>query len=171
MNISQVVKRSWLASTDGGSLSTVALLMYTTNEALKNQLRLLLTGRLNIDILEQTINAIIQRHESLRTTFPMVEGKPIQKIAPSLKIKLLVVNLKDVPQDKLDKQIIEELQKTFHFSSSCPDYDVTLFRFADYGNYISAQRSSIILLSMVGQRAFYLKNYLNFIKHFYPIQP
>ncbi|WP_286826823.1 condensation domain-containing protein, partial [Microcystis sp. LSC13-02] len=65
------------------------------NSAYNEALTIRLTGRLNIDILEQTINAIIQRHESLRTTFPMVEGKPIQKIAPFLKIKLLVVNLKD----------------------------------------------------------------------------
>ena len=53
-----------------------------------------LTGNLNIDILEQSLNAIIQRHEILRTTFPMVEGKPIQKIAPFLKVNLLKVELK-----------------------------------------------------------------------------
>lgn len=104
------------------------------NSAYNEALTIRLTGRLNIDILEQTINAIIQRHESLRTTFPMVEGKPIQKIAPSLKIKLLVVNLKDIPQEQIDKQIIEELQKLFDLTQS-PLLRCTLFDLG-YENYI-----------------------------------
>jgi len=104
------------------------------NSAYNEALTIRLTGRLNIDILEQTINAIIQRHESLRTTFPMVEGKPIQKIAPSLKIKLLVVNLKDIPQEQIDKQIIEELQKPFDLTQS-PLLRCTLFDLG-YENYI-----------------------------------
>ncbi|MDJ0528071.1 MAG: amino acid adenylation domain-containing protein, partial [Microcystis sp. M53600_WE12] len=102
--------------------------------AYNEALTIRLTGRLNIDILEQTINAIIQRHESLRTSFPMVEGKPIQKIAPSLKIKLLVVNLKDIPQEQIDKQIIEELQKPFDLTQS-PLLRCTLFDLG-YENYI-----------------------------------
>ncbi|OPF20219.1 non-ribosomal peptide synthetase [Microcystis aeruginosa KW] len=104
------------------------------NSAYNEALTIRLTGRLNIDILEQTINAIIQRHESLRTTFPMVEGKPIQKVAPSLKIKLLVVNLKDIPQDQIDKQIIKELQKPFDLTQS-PLLRCTLFDLG-YENYI-----------------------------------
>lgn len=104
------------------------------NPAYNEALTIRLTGRLNIDILEQTINAIIQRHESLRTTFPVVEGKPIQKIAPSLKIKLLVVNLKDIPQEQIDKQIIEELQKPFDLTQS-PLLRCTLFDLG-YENYI-----------------------------------
>jgi amino acid adenylation domain-containing protein/non-ribosomal peptide synthase protein (TIGR01720 family) len=104
------------------------------NSAYNEALTIRLTGRLNIDILEQTINAIIQRHESLRTTFPMVEGKPIQKIAPSLKIKLLVINLKDISQDQIDKQIIEELQKPFDLTQA-PLLRSTLFDLG-YENYI-----------------------------------
>ncbi len=104
------------------------------NSAYNEALTIRLTGRLNIDILEQTINAIIQRHESLRTTFPVVEGKPIQKIAPSLKIKLLVINLKDISQDQIDKQIIEELQKPFDLTQA-PLLRCTLFDLG-YENYI-----------------------------------
>ncbi|NCQ97964.1 MAG: amino acid adenylation domain-containing protein [Microcystis aeruginosa L211-101] len=104
------------------------------NSAYNEALTIRLTGRLNIDILEQTINAIIQRHESLRTTFPMVEGKPIQKIAPFLKIKLLVVNLKDIPQEQIDKRIIEELQKPFDLTQA-PLLRCTLFDLG-YENYI-----------------------------------
>jgi amino acid adenylation domain-containing protein/non-ribosomal peptide synthase protein (TIGR01720 family) len=108
--------------------------MEQQNSAYNEALTIRLTGRLNIDILEQTINAIIQRHESLRTTFPVVEGKPIQKIAPSLKIKLLVINLKDISQEQIDKQIIEELQKPFDLTQS-PLLRCTLFDLG-YENYI-----------------------------------
>src|SRR6476619_683467 len=36
-----------------------------------------LKGELDVDALEQTINAIIARHESLRTTFSEIDGQPV----------------------------------------------------------------------------------------------
>ncbi|MFY7822553.1 MAG: aeruginoside biosynthesis non-ribosomal peptide synthetase AerB [Planktothrix agardhii] len=93
-----------------------------------------LTGNLNIDILEQSLNAIIQRHEILRTTFPMVEGKPIQKIAPSLKVNLLIVELKDLPIEKVEEIVAQELQKPFDLTQS-PLLRFTLFDLG-YEDYI-----------------------------------
>ena len=43
-----------------------------------------LKGPLNLAALEQSLNEIVQRHESLRTTFANVEGRPTQVIAPNL---------------------------------------------------------------------------------------
>src|SRR5919205_3846885 len=40
-----------------------------------------LKGELNVNALEQTINAIIARHESLRTTFKEVDGEPVQIVS------------------------------------------------------------------------------------------
>ncbi len=40
-------------------------------------------GRLNVAALAQSINAIVHRHEVLRTTFPAELGCPMQVIAPS----------------------------------------------------------------------------------------
>ena len=93
-----------------------------------------LTGNLNIDILEQSLNAIIQRHEILRTTFPMVEGKPIQKIAPFLKVNLLKVELKDLPIEKVEEIVAQELQKPFDLTQS-PLLRFTLFDLG-YEDYI-----------------------------------
>ncbi|CAD0226446.1 AerB protein [Planktothrix agardhii] len=93
-----------------------------------------LTGNLNIDILEQSLNAIIQRHEILRTTFPMLEGKPIQKIAPSLKVNLLIVELKDLPIEKVKEIVAQELQKPFDLTQS-PLLRFTLFDLG-YEDYI-----------------------------------
>src|SRR5215212_4961693 len=37
-----------------------------------------LSGRLDVAALRQTLNEIMRRHESLRTTFPSVDGHPVQ---------------------------------------------------------------------------------------------
>ena len=42
-----------------------------------------LLGSLNIKAMEQAIRRIEARHETLRTTFPLVDGEPIQRIAPA----------------------------------------------------------------------------------------
>ena len=39
-----------------------------------------LAGRLDIGVLENCLNEIVRRHEALRTTFPLVEGKPVQVV-------------------------------------------------------------------------------------------
>ena len=41
-------------------------------------------GPLNVPALEKTINEIVRRHESLRTTFANVDGQPVSVIAPEL---------------------------------------------------------------------------------------
>src|SRR5262245_21838195 len=40
-----------------------------------------LTGHLDLVALERTISEIVRRHESLRTTFATIDGKPVQVIA------------------------------------------------------------------------------------------
>ncbi len=59
-----------------------------------------LTGLLNPDALEKSLNAIIDRHEALRTTFTSVEGQPVQVIAPSLAIKITLTDLAALPEDE-----------------------------------------------------------------------
>src|SRR5919202_594795 len=50
-------------------------------------------GRLNTDILEQSINEIIERHEILRTTFNIVDEQPRQIIGSPFRVEVPVVNL------------------------------------------------------------------------------
>src|SRR5581483_9335870 len=47
-----------------------------------------LSGSLKVEALEQSINTIVQRHEILRTTFAVKEGRPLQLIAPELSLSL-----------------------------------------------------------------------------------
>jgi amino acid adenylation domain-containing protein/non-ribosomal peptide synthase protein (TIGR01720 family) len=107
------------------------------NPAYNEALALRLTGNLNIKILEKSLNAIVSRHEILRTTFPLVDGKPVQKITPSLEIKLSVIDLKNSPEKEVEEILTQELQKTFDLTQA-PLLRYTLF---DLGaeNYILTQ--------------------------------
>ncbi|MBW4497711.1 MAG: amino acid adenylation domain-containing protein [Oscillatoria princeps RMCB-10] len=70
------------------------------NSSLYNiPLALRLSGQLNIAALQSSINEIIQRHEAFRTNFTTgEEGQPVQIIASTLNLKLLVVDLLHLPE-------------------------------------------------------------------------
>ena len=76
-----------------------------------------LRGSLNIGALEQSLNEIIRRHESLRTTFSMVDGEPVQVIAPSLSFSFEVVDLRDHPEGEREEEarrlVREEARRPF----------------------------------------------------------
>ncbi|MDB9541878.1 amino acid adenylation domain-containing protein, partial [Microcystis aeruginosa CS-1036] len=55
-----------------------------------------LRGNLNIKALEKAFQAIIQRHEPLRTQFKLKDNKPIQAIDPNVTFTLPVVNLQNL---------------------------------------------------------------------------
>src|SRR4051794_2121481 len=52
-----------------------------------------LPGPLSVSLLERCINEIVRRHESLRTSFGNVEGRPVQIIAPELRVPVTLVDL------------------------------------------------------------------------------
>src|ERR1043166_10224175 len=52
-----------------------------------------LKGQLDFQALQQALNSIIERHESLRTNFVSIDDEPVQTIAPSRAIEIQLVNL------------------------------------------------------------------------------
>jgi amino acid adenylation domain-containing protein/thioester reductase-like protein len=64
-------------------------------------------GPLNIEVLETALNAVIRRHEVLRTTFAELDGQPVQVIAPSLHVSITTVPI----AGKDDKERLAELLK------------------------------------------------------------
>jgi len=56
-------------------------------------------GQLNTSALERSLNAVISRHETLRTTFTAVDGRPVLVIAPELYLPLPVIDLRHLPSD------------------------------------------------------------------------
>src|SRR4028119_530480 len=63
-----------------------------------------LTGALNLVALEQTFNEIVRRHEVLRTNLIVVDGEPVQFIAPSLTISIPVIDLRELPRAARETQ-------------------------------------------------------------------
>ena len=62
-------------------------------------------GPLNIDILEQSLGAIVQRHETLRTVFPDVNGQPCQRIVPSVSMELRRIDLRDLAEPESECEL------------------------------------------------------------------
>src|SRR5262245_44277395 len=56
-----------------------------------------LSGALDLAALARSLNAIMQRHETLRTTFTTVAGQPVQLIASALHAPLPVCDLQALP--------------------------------------------------------------------------
>jgi len=76
-----------------------------------------MSGVLNIQALHQTLNAIAARHEILRTTFAMVDGSPVQVIAPTISVPLPVIDLSELPEAQREAEMLylatEEAQRSF----------------------------------------------------------
>jgi non-ribosomal peptide synthetase component F/acyl carrier protein len=66
-----------------------------------------LHGSLNYSALEQSLNEIVRRHESLRTVFVYADEMPMQIIRESMTIPLPVTDLQDVPTAEHDRRLNE----------------------------------------------------------------
>ncbi|MEM1393821.1 MAG: amino acid adenylation domain-containing protein [Cyanobacteria bacterium P01_H01_bin.150] len=65
-----------------------------------------ISGALNVAALEQSFNKIVQRHETLRTTFRSVNGHPNQVINPTFTLKLSIVDLQEYSTKKQKAEVL-----------------------------------------------------------------
>jgi amino acid adenylation domain-containing protein len=72
-----------------------------------------LRGPLDVDIMRRVVNELVVRHESLRTTFAVVDGQPMQVIAPELKIPLIPVDLASLPEDEREAEALRLTTEDF----------------------------------------------------------
>ncbi len=76
-----------------------------------------ITDLLNTKVLHQSLNALVQRHEVLRTTFVAEGGQPMQVIAPVLTVPLPVVDLSVLPAAEREAEALrlanEEVKRPF----------------------------------------------------------
>jgi amino acid adenylation domain-containing protein/FkbM family methyltransferase len=79
-----------------------------------------LVGKLNSELLERTLNEVVRRHESLRTTFAEVDGEVTQRITPSLRIELPSEDLSELPEAERDTRVRrladEEARRPFNLA-------------------------------------------------------
>ncbi|MDQ3652504.1 MAG: amino acid adenylation domain-containing protein [Acidobacteriota bacterium] len=65
-----------------------------------------MSGALNVEALQRTLETLVARHESLRTTFASVESKTVQVITPSLSLGLPVVDLSDLSESEREVEAL-----------------------------------------------------------------
>ncbi|MEI6274794.1 MAG: amino acid adenylation domain-containing protein, partial [Prolixibacteraceae bacterium] len=74
-------------------------------------------GEIDPKILEESISALIRRHDTLRTIILTVDGTPVQKILPSFSFQLDMVHLENLPSNEkynqLEKYIHQNEQHLF----------------------------------------------------------
>lgn len=61
-------------------------------------------GRIDLDALRRSVNEIVRRHEVLRTSFPRVDGAPVQVIAPTLRVPMEEVDLSGFPSEERERE-------------------------------------------------------------------
>jgi len=80
-----------------------------------------LEGLVNVHALERSFNTIIQRHETLRTTFTVVDGQPMQVVSQCQRIELPIIDLRQSSQveqtAKVDELIKENAQQFFDLNA------------------------------------------------------
>jgi amino acid adenylation domain-containing protein len=79
-----------------------------------------LAGPLDVTALQQAVNEIVRRHEILRTTFRVLEGKNIQVIAPTTMVALTIVDFAEMSHEQQKESVQREIEKDFqaHFDLS-----------------------------------------------------
>ena len=101
-----------------------------------------LPGPLDVAALERSFNEIIRRHEIWRTTFPTVDGQPVQVIHPAPTLRLPVVDLRELPvagrEAEALRRATEEARQPFDLAHG-PLLRATLMQLdeADYRLYLT----------------------------------
>ncbi len=93
-----------------------------------------LTGTLNHGMLEKTLSEIVRRHEILRTSFPIVNGQPVQVIAPPAPLKVELIDLGELSADERETEAQrlakEDAQRPFDLARG-PLLRATLLRLSE----------------------------------------
>lgn len=93
-----------------------------------------LRGCLNIDAIHRALDALVERHEVLRSVFVVENGEPFQRVTTVERIAFPVIDLSGMSaarrQQEIDKLLTEEMGKTFDLSKDLM-LRAKLLRFSD----------------------------------------
>ncbi|CAG0933466.1 nonribosomal peptide synthetase DhbF [Thermoflexales bacterium] len=84
-------------------------------------------GELDIPALQQAFQALVERHPSLRTTFPVVQGEPVQHVSVQSAVYFQVEEAATWSSPSLDDRLLEEAHRPFDLVQG-PLLRVHLFR-------------------------------------------
>lgn len=93
-----------------------------------------ISGPLSLTALKASINQIIARHESLRTSFAAVNGQPVQRIAAQVRLSLPVIDLSGLPEPERtaawEREALAEADRPFDLSAA-PLLRATVLKLAE----------------------------------------
>ena len=93
-----------------------------------------LSGQLNVEALQRTLNEVVRRHETLRTTFVLADGAPVQVIQEAAALELQVIDLsgeeEEVREAQARRLAEEETHQPFDLSRG-PMLRTKLLRLAE----------------------------------------
>src|SRR5450755_1292708 len=75
-----------------------------------------LEGPLDLDLLARAFEALVDRHEILRTTYTVIDGRPMQVIGPTAPVRLNVVDLRDGDPDERQREAQRILKEESRFA-------------------------------------------------------
>jgi amino acid adenylation domain-containing protein len=80
-----------------------------------------LNGKLHVAGLRRALNAIVARHDVLRTRFATIEGAPTQVIAPNMSLEVPLMDLSHLPAAEREEEALRilrlETQRSFDLSA------------------------------------------------------
>ncbi|MDY6935439.1 MAG: amino acid adenylation domain-containing protein [Spirochaetota bacterium] len=94
-------------------------------------------SQVDIDILKRSIHAVVDRHESLRTRFDTIDGKPVQIIADTIEadIKEIDISNEKSQEKRLQHIVDDEKLKPFNIQAG-PLFRVRIVKISDYSHAI-----------------------------------
>ena len=84
----------------------------------------MLTGPFHADRLAASLAELVERHETLRTTFPLVDGEPVQRVHAAMAVPLHHDDLRQLSPGAQDERVQaifrEEDARGFDIAAECP---------------------------------------------------
>ena len=96
-----------------------------------------LKGKLDIPALEKTLGEVLRRHESYRTTFPTVAGRPVQVIHPVPDYKLPVIDLSRKSPEEQKEKFSEWAGKEYQHRFELSELPLVRWTLIRYGSDLS----------------------------------
>jgi hypothetical protein len=79
-----------------------------------------ISGPLDRAVLQKTLDALVERHEVLRTKFEAIDGNPVQVICPAGPVELPVLDLTaytpEQQEAEVERQLVAESSRPFDLS-------------------------------------------------------
>ena len=99
-----------------------------------------LKGKLDIETLKQSFNVLIERHHSLRTSFPETNGIPRAELSDLFEIDISVEN---TSKENLDFMLLEKFQHKFNVAE-LPLFKVSILKLSDNNQIVMMNFHHII---------------------------